>query len=433
MKIAMLTNNYKPFVGGVPISVERQAEELVKLGHDVTVFAPEYTEKGSAVDGRDEEYDHGIRIVRFRTGKRCMENGMVYPKLILREITKVFEKETFDLIHTHHPMFVGPTALYLGKKYSLPVIYTYHTRYEDYLHHLDFFQEGKGNSALRRKALQLGREQIVPRYMRWFTNRCDLVLAPTAGMQKRMRENGTYASTAVFPTGLTEEFYLEYPDEAQEIRKTYLPDGGRLFCTTGRLEEEKNPRFLLEGIIKLKEKMAEPFQVLMIGDGSLRTELERETKEMGIEDVVRFPGNIPNDQVNRYLQASDVFLFASKSETQGIVLAEAFAAACPIVAVDASGVEDIVENGVNGFKTTEDVDVWSDKVLEVLENRKYMKGRAKITAAGYRASRLAIYEEMLYGQCIVKKAGVQEEMRYEYEEDRTENAERRILGVFKVS
>ena len=70
---------------------------------------------------------------------------MVYPRLILKEITKVFEEESFDLIHTHHPMFVGMTALYLGRKYQLPVIYTYHTRYEDYLHYIGFLKpEGKG-------------------------------------------------------------------------------------------------------------------------------------------------------------------------------------------------------------------------------------------------------------------------------------------------
>ncbi len=164
MKIAMLTNNYKPFVGGVPISVERQAQELVKRGHQVTVFAPEYeilddeTKKMKIHSGT--EYDNGIRIIRFRTGKRCMENGMVYPRVILKEITQVFAEEHFDLIHTHHPMFVGPTALYLGRKYQLPVIYTYHTRYEDYLHYLDFLQENQSFPNLRKWMLKKGRETI---------------------------------------------------------------------------------------------------------------------------------------------------------------------------------------------------------------------------------------------------------------------------------
>lgn len=438
MKIAMLTNNYKPFVGGVPISVERQAQELVKRGHQVTVFAPEYEmqddETKTMKTYSGTEYDEGIRIIRFRTGKRCMENGMVYPRIILKEITQVFAEEHFDLIHTHHPMFVGPTALYLGRKYQLPVVYTYHTRYEDYLHYLDFLQENQNFPKLRKWVLKKGKETVVPRYMRWFTNQCDLILAPTAGMQKRIRENGTKVPTAVFPTGLEASFYQEYPKEAKEIRQRYLSSGGRLFCTTGRLEEEKNPHFLLQGIACLKEKMREPFQVLLIGDGSMRKALEQETKELGIADVVRFLGNIENTQVNQYLQASDVFLFASKSETQGIVLAEAFAAGCPIVAVDASGVEDIVENGENGFVTEEDTEVWSNQVLDVLDQLKQMQRKAKITAAGYQSGRLAVYEESLYERVISEKnASRQEELGYEYEEHGAKSTSERIFRVFKTS
>lgn len=438
MKIAMLTNNYKPFLGGVPISAERQAKELVKLGHEVTVFAPEY--EGELPEGQDHLDENGIRIFRYRTSARCMENGMVYPRLILKEITKVFEEESFDLIHTHHPMFVGMTALYLGRKYQLPVIYTYHTRYEDYLHYIGFLKpEGKGR-ILKQQLLKLGRNVVVPEFMRWFTNQCDLVLAPTAGMQKRIRENGTKTPMAVFPTGLEEVFYLEHPEEAGEIRRNYMGEqDGYMFCTAGRLEEEKNPHFLLKGIRKLKEKMDKTFfRVLLIGNGSMTEELKTEAKELGIEEEIVFIGKVPNEQLNCYLQACDAFLFTSKSETQGIVLAEAFAAGLPVVAVEASGVEDIVEDGVNGFRTAEDIDMWTDKILEMLNQREEMSRRAKVTASGYRSVRLAVYEELLYRQCIAAKvkesAGeYEEELGYEYKEDRTEHAADGVFRIFKAS
>lgn len=135
MKIAMLTNNYKPFVGGVPISVERLAKELRKQGHKVTVFAPDYGFDPRY--GQVEEDD----VIRFQVTRQKMENGMVYPKLVSREIWKGFKEHEFDCIHVHQPMFVGTQALYLGQKYQIPVIYTYHTRYEDYLHYIPFFRE----------------------------------------------------------------------------------------------------------------------------------------------------------------------------------------------------------------------------------------------------------------------------------------------------
>lgn len=433
MKIAMLTNNYKPFVGGVPISVERQAEELVKLGNEVTVFAPEYIEETVFAPEYIEETGEqmqGIRVIRYGVCHTRMENGMVYPKWIQPEILQVFETEDFDLIHTHHPMFVGPTALYLGQKYQLPVVYTYHTRYEEYLHYIGLFQENRSFPKWRKRLLKIGQRKIVPTYMRWFTNQCDLVLAPTAGMQRRIRENGTSVPIAVFPTGLADGFYQEYPEEAADIRRKYLPGGGYLFCTTGRLEEEKNPHFLLKGIRKLKERMTEPFRVLLLGDGSMRKELEIEVRQLGISEMVHFVGNIENEKLNRYLQACDVFLFASKSETQGIVLAEALASGCPVVAVRASGVEDLVKNGVNGFLTEEEETVWAEKVIEAAHLG--MKEQARKSAYAYRASGLAIYEEMLYRQCIAAKQR-QEREDEEYETNRKKHASEVVSGISKAS
>lgn len=451
MKIAMLTNNYKPFVGGVPISVERQAQELVRLGHEVTVFAPEYAgyvlneEKkdreglkqtcveGQGISDEREVSERRLRIIRFGTRKCCMENGMVYPKLVLKEVLQVFEQESFDIIHTHHPMFVGTTALYLGKKYHIPVVYTYHTRYEDYLHYLPVFNGNGVFGTWKGLAKRLGQERIVPAYMKWFTNQCDLILAPTAGMQKQIRKNGTRIPIAVFPTGLAETFYLRRPQEASRIRSKYISKEGSLFCTTGRLEEEKNPHFLLEGIRELKRRMKRPFRVLLIGDGSMRRELEAEAKRLDIEREVCFVGNVANEEVNCYLQACDAFLFASKSETQGIVLAEAFAAGLPVVAVDATGVEDIVVDGVNGYRTEEDTKIWAEKAAEVLERRKEMQEQAIQTGAGYRATRLAAYEELLYGQCIGAKRMEEKERGYERETDRQTSSAKHILRVFKTS
>ena len=130
MKIAMLTNNYRPFVGGVPISVERQAQELVKLGHQVTVFAPMYESDNGEQDENfrkkilEEDKKAPERVIRYRSQKKKMDNGMVYPGIYPTEIFEMFERERFDRIHVHHPMFVGPWALWLGKKYGIPVIYT---------------------------------------------------------------------------------------------------------------------------------------------------------------------------------------------------------------------------------------------------------------------------------------------------------------------
>ncbi|MFR7492420.1 MAG: glycosyltransferase [[Ruminococcus] torques] len=222
MRIAMLTNNYRPFVGGVPISVERQAEELIKLGHQVTVFAPMYgetQEEREAVLAADVSAPE--QVVRYGTQKRKMDNGMVYPSFYPSEIMEAFERDEFDCIHVHHPMFVGPCALYLKRKYRLPLIYTYHTRYEDYLHYIPGLRVDEKSFVLKKKAIGLIRTKIIPTYMSWFANQCDLVLAPSAGMQKILWEYGMRSRSAVFPTGLEKSFFAMDEQKAKEIRKTY--------------------------------------------------------------------------------------------------------------------------------------------------------------------------------------------------------------------
>lgn len=399
MKIAMMTNNYKPFMGGIQISVERQAKELMKLGHEVVVFAPKY-EGVEEYDAQAEE-----RIIRYRTGKKKIENGMPYPAIFMGEIHRVFERESFDCIHVHHPMFIGNCALHLGKKYGIPVIYTYHTKYEDYLHYLRCFRvEGRG-AFLKKRFLRLTREILIPDYMRWFTNRCDLVLAPSMGMQDMIFANRTQTPVSVFPTGLSEEFFIGDEKKSEELRKKYLGEKRHLLCTISRLEEEKNPRFLLHGIAEIKKILGPDFRLLYIGEGSERQNLELLAKELGIAEEVVFVGSVENEEIKDYLNAADLFLYASKSETQGIVLVEAMAAGNPVVAVSATGVDDIVRDGVNGFRSREDVDEWAKKAVRALQPTVHMQMReqAQVTAGRYRAICLAVYEEMLYSRCIYDK------------------------------
>ena len=426
MKIAMLTNNYRPFVGGVPVSVERQAQELVKLGHQVTVFAPTYEsdnpeeaesfqEKILEADARSPE-----RVIRYCSQKKKMDNGMVYPGIYPAEIIETFERERFDCIHVHHPMFVGPWALWLGRKYGLPVIYTYHTRYEEYLHYIPCLRINERSTPVKKKAVEWIQKKVIPSYMKWFCNRCDMVFAPSAGMQQMIRGYGVNTPIAIFPTGLDDSYFRRNVKRAQEIRTEYSRGKKHLFVTVSRLEKEKNYGFLLRGIAELRQKAGDDFHVLIIGDGSQKSQLKVGTSILGIQDMVTFAGNIPNDQVKDYLSAADLFLFASKSETQGIVLAEAMAAGTPVVAVHATGADDIVEDGVNGFLTEEREEMWASKIIEALKKENYegMRKAALISGENYRSSSLAIYEEMLYNQCGFRKG----DRLYETEEDRGERS-----------
>ena len=219
----------------------------------------------------------------------------------------MFEEESFDLIYMHHPMFVGMTALYLGRKYQLPVIYTYHTRYEDYLHYIGFLKpEGKGND-LEAAAFEIGAEcsgsgiyEMVyepmrsgagadggdaetvaktERECRWQFSRQDWKRHFIRNIQKKPEKSaGNIWRTT---------------ERIRKNRRVHVLHGG----TSGR--EEKNPHFLLNGIRKLKRKNGRNiFQASSIGNGSMTEELKAEAKKLGIEEEIVFVGKVPNEKLN---------------------------------------------------------------------------------------------------------------------------------------
>ena len=186
MKIAMLTNNYKPFIGGVPISIERLAEGLRNLGHQVTVFAPE---------GAGCKEEPGV--VRYRVLYEQRDKGLVIGNFIDKRIEKEFRDGQFDVIHVHHPVVIGFTAVYLSKKYGIPLAYTYHTRYEEYLHYFKLYERMTAGREPVRNAARFSREVLVPKYLTAFADQCDTVFVPTASMKECLVEQGVAAPMEV--------------------------------------------------------------------------------------------------------------------------------------------------------------------------------------------------------------------------------------------
>lgn len=395
MKIAMLTNNYKPFIGGVPISVERLAEGLRSLGHQVTVFAPEGA-------GCEEEPD----VVRFRVLYEWRDKGLVIGNFSDSRIEKRFREEQFDVIHVHHPVVIGFTAVYLSKKYGIPLAYTYHTRYEEYLHYFKLYERMAAGREPVRNAAHFSREVLVPGYLNRFTDQCDTVFVPTASMKECLVKQGVATPLEVLPTGIGEEAFIRDPDREREIRSRYLNGKTWLFATTARLEKEKNLDFLLRGAARLKELVGDCFRILIIGDGTRKETLKNLAEELGIGRQIVFIGRVPNAEVSHYLHAADGFLFASKSETQGIVLLEAMAAGCPVVAVRASGVVDVVSQGKNGFMTGEEEEEWASAAARLMtEPQLYQKlsAGAAETASLYKAEAVAKEAEHQYRKMIERR------------------------------
>ncbi|MDE7251820.1 MAG: glycosyltransferase [Acetatifactor sp.] len=396
MNIALMTNNYKPFLGGVPISVERLANALRAEGHSVTVFAPTY-------EGQEEE----AGVFRYSTLMKHFIGGVVLPNPFDKHIEEEFRRQSFDVIHVHHPMLIGQMAVYLARKYEIPLTFTYHTRYEEYLSYFKGIRAMEGWAdkekhlfgPLSEHILFLLKEVLIPRYMHGFMKHCDRIFAPTEGILEYLHNHCQidYERLDILPTGI-EECHFQVPEQEKEaLRAKYNATDCPLLLSVSRMAHEKNVDFLIRSVALAKEKMLQkesftPFRVLLVGDGPDRAKYEALRDQLHVTEEILFAGSVPNREIAAYYAAADAFLFASKTETQGIVILEAFAGATPVYAVDASGVRDLVKEGVNGRLFDEELEDFADGIIELVHKSEMLAGMAEgayQTALQYREKTVA--------------------------------------------
>ena len=352
LNIAMFTNNYLPFIGGVPISITRLTKGLRRKGHNVVIFAPKYPLKTL-------EEANVIRcnlLIYYRT--KPFDFPIV--NIFSSQIENSFSSKNFDVIHVHHPFWMGTKGLELGKKYGLPVILTYHTRYEKYSHNLPFLKQ----------TFNIASHKLI----RVFSQKCDAILAPTNSAKQYLANIGVSRDKTVLTTGVDFDLYNNIDlNQVKLIDKKYRVQNGLILCSVSRLTEEKNIYFLLKGIKRIKNNSKVPFKCIIIGDGPEKKSILKTIEAQGLKDTVILLGSVNPEDVCQYYMASDIFVFSSQSETQGMVLLEAMAGKCAVVAIRSSGIDDVINNEYNGFKTKADLNLWSEKVIYLMENPKVLK------------------------------------------------------------
>jgi len=209
-------------------------------------------------------------------------------------------------------------------------------------------------------------------------NQCDAIITPTPSTEEYLRNLGVRALIETIPTGINMEDYQSWSEQqVLEFRRRYASDQEPLLISVSRLAQEKNLDFLINGLAKVKALHPSPFKCLLVGDGPERSKLEKRVVELGLENTVAFAGKLTPHEVTRVYLAADLFIFASTSETQGMVLVEAMAGGCPVVAVRASGVYDVVKNGYNGLMVAESTDNWANAVTSLLSDRVLLSELAK--------------------------------------------------------
>jgi 1,2-diacylglycerol 3-alpha-glucosyltransferase len=347
MNILLISDVYFPRVNGVSTSIRTFTEQLQKLGHTVHLIAPDY-----GVTTIDEVW---ITRVPARSIYFDPEDKLMKYQDILR-LTPSLERKKFDLVHIHTPFVAHFAGLKIAKRLGLPVLETYHTFFEDYLHH---YLPIIPKSIAKNMARFISKKQC---------NQLDAIIAPSQPMLDVLRGYGVTVPAEVIATGLQESSFKESDGDA--FRQKYnIPLGKQMLLYVGRVAHEKNIGFLLKVAKQLS--MHQPEILLVItGEGPAETSLRQQVQMLGIEKNVQFIGYLNrNTELNACYKAADIFVFASKSETQGLVLLEAMAQGTPVVAIAELGTASILVEGQGAHIATENEIVFAEKINDLLNNK----------------------------------------------------------------
>lgn len=386
LRVAMFTNNYLPFIGGVPISIERLRKGLETLGDAILIVCPRYRDQ-------PQQESNVVRVPSLLAMGEKREFRLA--NIFLARIRKQLRAFKPDIIHLHHPIWLGSLGLFVARRLKVPAVYTYHTRLEHYAH----FVPLPGN---------LFRNLISHELIKHFANKCDGVIVPTYSTEEYLRMIGVKSPTFVQPTGIEYQKFQEVDDgDVRKLRESLNIGDETVFVSVSRLSNEKNIDFMIDAIDELRQRTDRPFRFLMIGEGHQRERLQQRIDELGLQDCFTLVGSIPPDEMANWYHLGDAFLFASKSETQGMVILEAMAAGLPVVAVRSSGIDDVVRHGFNGFKTPEKQDQWCERVQQLLEDealRKELAAHALEFAADYSVEQFARDMRQIYALTLARSS-----------------------------
>jgi len=370
MRIGIFTDTYPPFINGVSTSIKMLENALRKKGHKVYVVTVNPTNMKYV-------YEDGGRIIRIPgipIGIYDYRLTTAYP---LRAVRKI-KNWKLDVIHTHTEFGIGTFARVIGKQFNIPVVHTYHTMYEDYVHYIT-------------KGYFNGPSKKIVEYLTKFY--CDKtiqeLIVPTRKTYDLFKEKYKYdRNVHIVPTGIEiERFYKENLDKEKvnNIKnKLEINKDEKVILFLGRIGAEKNVEFLINNHKEILKKYKNT-KLLIIGDGPDLEKYKELVKELKIQNKVIFTGKVPWDEVPLYYACADIFATASHTETQGLTVIEAMASSLPVVALNDDAFRSVIVEGLNGylFNTNDEYIDIIDKLLSSENKMNKLGKQARINSETY--------------------------------------------------
>lgn len=341
MKIGFFTDSFRPYTSGVVRSIETFTRELTNLGHEIFVFAPKYP------DSVPEP-----RVFRFISIPSPTNQDFTLAIPFSPQLRYTARRLGLDVIHVHSPFLLGRLGARYARQNALPLVCTYHTLYDQYVHYVPI---GKNLSKV-----------IIRKITRDFCNMCDLVIAPTTVVSQVLVNGGVSQPIRIIPTGIElDEF--NGVDRGWLRRQYGIGEQEKILLHVGRMSTEKNVELLLKSFARVY-RHAPVARLVLVGGGPQSETLREMVAAMDLSRQVTFTGLLPREEVVKCYAGADLFVFASVTETQGIVLGEAKAAGLPVVAVRAFGAAEMVVDGSDGYLTEPTEEALAGRILQVIQD-----------------------------------------------------------------
>ena len=385
MKILFVSDVYFPRVNGVSTSIETFRTNLRALGHTVHLVAPDYLTQSA-----DE---NGVLRVPARRVPLDPEDRFMSYRWVMQHLDQ-FRGEQYDIIHVQTPFVAHYLGTNLSRLLGVPCVETYHTFFEEYLYHYI--------PLLPRKLLRFAAK----RFSRHQGNSLDGMVVPSHPMLQVLRDYGITTPTEVIPTGIAPESFV--PGDRAAFRRKFgiAPDRPTLLFV-GRVAHEKNIDFLLKVVDRVRHEVADVLFVIA-GEGPARDSLAHEVSALGLGANVMFLGYMNrHTELNSCYCSADIFIFASRTETQGLVLLEAMAQGVPVVSTAELGTRDVLKEGLGVWIAQEELGDFSGKVVSMLgdaQARKALNVSGRDYAREWSASRQAQQMLRLYHSVLDRHA-----------------------------
>jgi 1,2-diacylglycerol 3-alpha-glucosyltransferase len=381
MHALMISDVYFPRINGVSTSIQTLRRELLDLGHRITLIVPRY-----ATETTDET---GI----FRTASRIVPRDPEDRLMRWRDLMRAargLKSEGIDIVHIHTPFLAHYAGRRIARELGVPAVETYHTLFEEYFfHYLPFLPQAWLSAATRR----LSRTQC---------GAVDALISPSSAMAEHLDGYGITTPISVIPTGLELDEFRNGDGAAFRVRHD-IALSRPLLINVGRVAFEKNIDFLLHMLVEVRKSL--PSVLLVIaGEGPALNHLKQLTGRLGLEGNTLFVGYLARGEaLNSCYRAGDAFVFASRTETQGLVLLEAMALGLPVVSTAVMGTRDVLKDGEGCIVAPDDITKFAAQVNRLLGDdilRRTLSQSAMVYArqwsSGAMASRiLGFYRETI--------------------------------------